>query len=516
MSTLHTTPAVPSSYGEADASEATYDTAAYDATYDTAYDDTPPQDYVPPALIHIGSNATDTTVNVHIHIHNAADTADPTSGSSVAGGALPVEDTAASVVDVHATVDTAPPPPTVPRQHPSAHRPPSSATDTATGEVAGTTLSSVLGALPDGIMSPALRSVLQHVLQPDAGSVGGRGRGTATRATRASTQYSTGGGGGGGGDGAATRAHAAATDRDREPEPTAPLGNRGQNVAISLMMQPLPGRSVSLTDLFRELTDGDGDALGARRSVGVPLDALNRHTRLAAYNEDGSNGSTRHDVCAVCQEAVDDGTIVRTIVRCGHVFHAACLDRWLEANTTCPMCMQQVVPEPPEPPEPSMSASQQRPASATTRGGSGTGEGTVDTVAAARGRRVVPVSSSPEPDSPVPPLDDGAPEEAPPPSSDSRPVPIRVQRIPIRFSTTYTTRAPPPPPPPPPPPLPPTPHLPQGIEVAAGRDAETDAERILNTVLDELTLDSIAEEGDDEDDGGHHSQTATGRSRAWA
>ncbi|KAF0924816.1 hypothetical protein E2562_014922 [Oryza meyeriana var. granulata] len=42
--------------------------------------------------------------------------------------------------------------------------------------------------------------------------------------------------------------------------------------------------------------------------------------------------------CAVCLGQVDDGEKVRQLPKCGHLFHADCVDAWLRAHSTCPMC----------------------------------------------------------------------------------------------------------------------------------------------------------------------------------
>ncbi|CAO2203353.1 unnamed protein product [Urochloa humidicola] len=48
--------------------------------------------------------------------------------------------------------------------------------------------------------------------------------------------------------------------------------------------------------------------------------------------------------CAVCLAEVRDGDEARALPRCGHRFHAACVDAWLRRrHTTCPLCRASVV-----------------------------------------------------------------------------------------------------------------------------------------------------------------------------
>jgi hypothetical protein len=42
--------------------------------------------------------------------------------------------------------------------------------------------------------------------------------------------------------------------------------------------------------------------------------------------------------CAVCYEDYAEGDTLTSPDKCGHVFHKACLDKWLEQKNECPTC----------------------------------------------------------------------------------------------------------------------------------------------------------------------------------
>ncbi|PWA57389.1 Zinc finger, RING/FYVE/PHD-type [Artemisia annua] len=51
--------------------------------------------------------------------------------------------------------------------------------------------------------------------------------------------------------------------------------------------------------------------------------------------------------CAVCLSKIEDDDETREL-RCDHLFHINCLDRWLaHGHTTCPLCRDDLVPSPP-------------------------------------------------------------------------------------------------------------------------------------------------------------------------
>ncbi|MQL91036.1 hypothetical protein Taro_023652 [Colocasia esculenta] len=49
--------------------------------------------------------------------------------------------------------------------------------------------------------------------------------------------------------------------------------------------------------------------------------------------------------CAVCLGRFDDEELLRLLPKCKHTFHVECVDTWLDAHSTCPICRHRVDPE---------------------------------------------------------------------------------------------------------------------------------------------------------------------------
>uniref|UniRef100_A0A0E0LCB2 RING-type E3 ubiquitin transferase n=1 Tax=Oryza punctata TaxID=4537 RepID=A0A0E0LCB2_ORYPU len=111
--------------------------------------------------------------------------------------------------------------------------------------------------------------------------------------------------------------------------------------------------------LCRDRVRSDDDTAGAERARGggiiapFPVEALPVAFAYAAGSSDDGihvGGATATAAasggreCAVCLGAVRDGEMVRRLPACGHVYHAGCIDRWLAAHRTCPLCRRELDP----------------------------------------------------------------------------------------------------------------------------------------------------------------------------
>ncbi|TVU08710.1 hypothetical protein EJB05_42122, partial [Eragrostis curvula] len=124
------------------------------------------------------------------------------------------------------------------------------------------------------------------------------------------------------------------------------------------------GRSV-MTE-WRQLQDGHGAAGGARLGLSMEeiaaLPTFTYRVRAASASPHvggggGSNGKRRRSgskgrspapgavECVVCLQELEDGDVVRVLPPCRHFFHGGCIDAWLCAHSSCPVCRADLDPE---------------------------------------------------------------------------------------------------------------------------------------------------------------------------
>lgn len=54
----------------------------------------------------------------------------------------------------------------------------------------------------------------------------------------------------------------------------------------------------------------------------------------------GAVGRNGNQECSVCIEEISVENFKRLI--CGHAFHVACINTWLQENNNCPMCRTEI------------------------------------------------------------------------------------------------------------------------------------------------------------------------------
>jgi hypothetical protein len=63
---------------------------------------------------------------------------------------------------------------------------------------------------------------------------------------------------------------------------------------------------------------------------------IDSHTTLSrSYQQQDDN-------CAICQDPIEMGQMMRIISHCTHRFHQECIDTWFESHVTCPTCRHDI------------------------------------------------------------------------------------------------------------------------------------------------------------------------------
>ncbi|KAL6839576.1 hypothetical protein ACP4OV_030515 [Aristida adscensionis] len=68
------------------------------------------------------------------------------------------------------------------------------------------------------------------------------------------------------------------------------------------------------------------------------MDAAAISALPAAFEYRRDHGMTGWAQCAICLGLLRAGEAVRRLPACAHLFHAGCVDKWLRAHATCPLC----------------------------------------------------------------------------------------------------------------------------------------------------------------------------------
>lgn len=102
-------------------------------------------------------------------------------------------------------------------------------------------------------------------------------------------------------------------------------------------------------------SSGAGGAGGGdRRNSGVDRAVVES---LPVFRFGALRGQKEGLECAVCLGRFEPTEALRLLPKCRHGFHVECVDTWLDAHSTCPLCRSRVDPEDvlllPEPPKPS-------------------------------------------------------------------------------------------------------------------------------------------------------------------
>ncbi|XP_008799973.2 E3 ubiquitin-protein ligase EL5-like [Phoenix dactylifera] len=110
-------------------------------------------------------------------------------------------------------------------------------------------------------------------------------------------------------------------------------------------------------DEEREAEDARREQHRRRRHQMAAAQAVRESLQVATYGEVEGEAAAAAMTCAVCLSEVGRKDRVWELRNCSHVFHKACLDRWLDhdEHLACPLCRAPLRPaaSPPAPSAPS-------------------------------------------------------------------------------------------------------------------------------------------------------------------
>ncbi|KAL2510052.1 E3 ubiquitin-protein ligase [Forsythia ovata] len=73
------------------------------------------------------------------------------------------------------------------------------------------------------------------------------------------------------------------------------------------------------------------------KPAGIKIPGYGDDLSVTCYENNTESGDSSVE-CAVCLCKIEEGDEIREL-RCDHLFHKVCLDRWLSyGHTTCPLC----------------------------------------------------------------------------------------------------------------------------------------------------------------------------------
>lgn len=110
------------------------------------------------------------------------------------------------------------------------------------------------------------------------------------------------------------------------------------------------GRSVLAE--YRQLQAGQGPGRRARAGLSpdeiAALPTFTFRVRATAAASPLAGGKGRGPAssaveCVVCLQDLEDGDVVRVLPTCRHFFHGGCIDVWLRAHSSCPVCRADLV-----------------------------------------------------------------------------------------------------------------------------------------------------------------------------
>ncbi|XP_078437403.1 RING/U-box superfamily protein [Wolffia australiana] len=130
----------------------------------------------------------------------------------------------------------------------------------------------------------------------------------------------------------------------------------GTVVSIDLLESSLRGQTCTLVSAARSLINGKafGDLVSpamlkayewqaAAVEFTPPLAKATPMKPLPTFKlRSVSAHSHEAETCPICLQDFEDGEAASRLPSCGHIYHSACVDKWLTKQNSCPICRGEV------------------------------------------------------------------------------------------------------------------------------------------------------------------------------
>ncbi|CAD6339295.1 unnamed protein product [Miscanthus lutarioriparius] len=107
------------------------------------------------------------------------------------------------------------------------------------------------------------------------------------------------------------------------------------SAALTLRPQPTVSDKSRHSEQQQRRTAPEGGPRRASPTSGLPSFAYNRSVR---HNVMSGGSEEAAATCSVCLGALQVGETVRLLPVCLHLYHVECIDPWLDAHSSCPLC----------------------------------------------------------------------------------------------------------------------------------------------------------------------------------
>jgi hypothetical protein len=102
--------------------------------------------------------------------------------------------------------------------------------------------------------------------------------------------------------------------------------------------------AAAVAPLDPRIGDDDNERTSRRASASSPTARQPAFAYGPPVKATEAGGGEEAATCSVCLGALQVGETVRLLPACLHLFHVECIDPWLNAHSTCPICRSDTEP----------------------------------------------------------------------------------------------------------------------------------------------------------------------------